>query len=238
VRRNPPSLRLAALSAGLLLGAAAWGQAKTEGEESNGPVKALPTLEDRIPPVSGNLGSNKGRFEIAVGLGASFADPFFNKLQGGLYLGYHFLDTLSVQLHVAGGVNWMSGYAVTCTATSCTGPTSGQLSNAPGDIPFLGSLGLSWAPVYGKLNLFAETVLHFDAYISLGFALIDDTNNSNGFSPGAVVSLGQRYMLNQNHTVALRLEVSDYMYSYSIAAMKESWFAHQFLFDLGVDFLL
>ncbi len=215
----------------LVAAATALGQAKGEGEEAAGQAKALPTLEERIPPVSGNLFEKKGRFEIGLDAVVSLADPFYSKVLGSLYLSYHFGETVSLGLRVAGGYNWVSGAAVTCTSTGCSTPASTSLSGAPGNIPFLGALMLSWAPVYGKLNLLAETVLHFDAYISLGAAYIGDSLAAVPIA--AVVAIGQRYIASQHVTV--KLELSDYMYS---AGGPTPWFNHQLLFSLGVSFFV
>jgi outer membrane beta-barrel protein len=214
-----------------VIAATALAQAKSEGEEAAGPAKALPTLEDRIPPVSGNLFDEKGKFEIGLDAVVSLADPFYSKVLGSLYLSYHFAETVSIGVRLAGGYNWVSGAAVTCTPSGCTTPAPSTLNGAPGNIPFLGALMLQWAPVYGKLNLLAEAVLHFDAYISVGAAYVADSLAS--FPLAAVVAIGQRYIFGPHLTV--KWELSDYMYS---AGSPTPWFNHQLLLSLGVSFFV
>lgn len=197
-------------------------------------TKALRTLEDRIPPVSGRMFAKQGRFEIAPGVAASFADPFFAKYLGSLSLGYHVLESLALTLRGSGGVAIPSGLTAHCPAGVCDVPLESRLPTAPGRISVLASLAASWSPFYGKLNLLAEWVLHFDLYLSAGGALVISTiGSTSANAPGAVVAVGQRVFLNR--WIAVRFEVSDTVYP---AGVTDQRLVHQFLFDLGVSFFL
>ncbi len=204
---------------------------RAEGKEAEGgPAKGLPTLEDRIRPVSGRFFTKAGRFEISLGPSLSFIDGFYNKYFGAAHLGFHFSEKVSAEVRVAGGYSQPAGWVVRCAEGTCNAPDASQLTTAPGNIPFLAAASLSYAPLYGKLNLLAERVLHFDAYVSVGPAFLLTT--SGGY--GAVVSVGQRYMLNR--FIAVRLEVSDF--AYFGGAIGEERLQQQFMFDLGVSFFL
>jgi hypothetical protein len=125
----------------------------------------------------------------------------------------------------------VSGSAVICDPppAGCHQPPADKLAAVPGNFPILGSFALSVSPVYGKLNLLAEQVVHFDLYMSIGAAFI----LVNPATAGGVISVGQRYVLSRS--VALRLEFSDYIYS---AGTPDAFMQHQFMFDLGVSFFL
>jgi outer membrane beta-barrel protein len=73
----------------------------------------------------------------------------------------------------------------------------------------LTSVDLQWAPLYGKIALFAEKVLNFNMYILAGptFLMYGPTNT---FTVGGNVGVGFRFFLNKWLTV--RLEVRDVIY--------------------------
>ena len=85
---------------------------------------------------------------------------------------------------------------------------------------------MSFSPVYGKLNLFAEKVAHIDFSILAGVDLVtsrevlDLNEAAAGVVPGSErnvgghVGLGVRIFFSQ--TFALRAEVKDYIYAVEV----------------------
>ncbi len=197
-------------------------------------VKELPTLEQRIRPVSGRVFGKAGRFELGLGAELSFADAFYSKYFGSITATYHFSEMFAAGLRLSGGLSVISGAAVTCGGDGCQAPTDDQLKTAPGKMPFLAALTVQVAPVYGKINLLAEKVLHFDVYLGLGGGVVSTSvGGASAMAPGGTISVGTRLIFNK--FVALRLEVGDYLY---LAGTPDARLQQQFMADLGVSFFL
>jgi outer membrane beta-barrel protein len=123
----------------------------------------------RIPPVSGQLFRKAGRLEVVAGGALSLNDAFFTKYFGDVEIGYHLTESWSVSLSGAGGLVTRSGSAVRCSPTTgCIDADETMLRQVPGRIRGVTALGVAWAPVYGKLNVLAEKVAHFDLAVLAG----------------------------------------------------------------------
>jgi outer membrane beta-barrel protein len=68
-----------------------------------------------------------------------------------------------------------------------------------------------WAPIYGKLSLAAEAVLHFDTYIAAGVGFV--APNQSDTTMAANLAIGQHYFINR--WVALRLEVREQIFAWA-----------------------
>jgi len=181
----------------------------------------------KIPPVSGQLFRKAGRLEVATAGDLSLNDAFFNKYFGGLSLGYHLTEQLSVAARVSGGFTASSGSAVVCSAsTGCSDATDTMLWQVPGRVRMIAGGEVAWAPVYGKLNVFAEQVAHFDLSLLAGVDAVFHEEvllaadalqlAAAGGTPAAKttvgwhVGIGARVYLKE--WIAARLEVRDVMY--------------------------
>lgn len=182
-------------------------------KDSSGPLK------DRVRPVSGHLFLMNGRFEASPGVGVSLRDAFWQKVSFGVALTYHFNEEIGLGLRAAYNLSLISGAAQICDPESglCSEPLreelttrNGQPANvAYGLMSFLTSLDLQWAPLYGKIALFSESVLNFNMYILAGpaFLLYGPTNTP---TVGGNVGVGFRFFVNKWLTV--RLELRDVIY--------------------------
>jgi outer membrane beta-barrel protein len=207
----------------------------------------------KIPPVSGQLYRKAGRFELTPSGNLSLNDAFFSKYFGGLKLGFHFTEALSLSAHVAAGMTSKTGSAVVCPQNSGCVPASDEMMfQVPGRIRGLAGIEIGWSPIYGKLNAFAERVGHFDLSILLGAdALSHDEVVSitearslaaAGDEPGTTttfgghVGLGARLFLAE--WLALRLEVKDYVYSVEVPNNGGKDLQNQIFTELGLSFFL
>lgn len=180
----------------------------------------------RIPPVSGQLFEKAGRLEVTASGNLSLNDAFFTKYFGGLDLRYHLSDAWSFGAGARGffaGKVTPSGSAVVCSAnTGCSGATDAQLRQVPGRIQGILAGELAWAPVYGKLNILAEKVAHFDLAILAGVDLIshDDVLSRadalGGRTPDTIRAIGYHAGLGAHlfftEAMSLRLAVKDVVY--------------------------
>ena len=237
-----PRRTILAAALAALLGAAAPFAAAAQ---SKGDVFA-----GKIPPVSGQLYRKAGRFEVTPSANLSLNDAFFTKYFGGLKIGYHLTESISAALHGAGGAAVQTSSAVVCSAVGgCVDADEPKLRQVPGRIRWLVGAEAAWSPVYGKLNVLSEQVAHFDLSLLAGPDLIATDEvlarsvALSGASPGTVMSpgghlgLGARVFLAQS--IALRLEVKDYLYAVKVPNMGAGKDLQNQLFaELGLSFFL
>lgn len=223
--------------------------ASTSSDASSGEdVEVIKTtsLEDRIPPVSGRLFYKKHRFELTPGIDVSFGDAFFQKIGIGLKADYHLFDTFSVTAHVLYHFNMTSRAVSVCDVDgNCERPETDALTNVPGKLGLIAGAGISWTPLYGKLSLMAEHVLHFDFGITGGVDGIQykapensEFTGSNKFAFGGHVGL--LFRLAFTNKIALRFELRDYIYSGATVTLGDSTskVENQIMFDIGLSFML
>jgi outer membrane beta-barrel protein len=177
----------------------------------------------KIPPISGQLYQKAGRFEATPSFAMSLNDAFFTKYFGSMQLAYHATEFWSFSLSGATGAALRSGSAVRCTASEgCINASEQELRQVPGRIRVMYAAGAAWAPVYGKLNVVAEQVAHFDLALLAGVDLIqrDDIISSTaagaGVKPGTVSTIGYHVGLGAHlffsEALAARLVVKDVIY--------------------------
>jgi outer membrane beta-barrel protein len=201
----------------------------------------------KIPPVSGQLYRKAGRFEATATGNMSLNDAFFTKYFGGLKLGYHFTESLSAAVHGAGGFATKSGSAVVCASSGCTDANETMLRQVPGRIRWIAGAEVAWAPVYGKLNLLAEQVAHFDVSLLAGPDLVayDEvlSRDAAARSPGMATSFGGHvglgFRLFFTPSIAARVELKDYLYFVEVPnAGPGRDLQNQLFAELGVSFFL
>lgn len=206
----------------------------------------------KIPPVSGQLFRKAGRLELVASGDLSLDDAFFRKYFGGLELGYHFTESWALSLRASGGFATRSGSAVVCAANvGCSNASETMLQQVPGRIRGIAAIGVAWAPVYGKLNVLAEKVAHFDLALLAGGDLVarDEILSradaealalSGGspkleMSPGFHVGLGAHLFLSE--FMAVRLELKDLVYFVKVPnnGPGNDW-QNQLFTEIGLSF--
>lgn len=217
-------LTLAALC---LMAAPAWAQPAEEeaGDVSELEKDASGPLRERIRPVSGHLFQMKQRFELSPTLGVSFRDAFWTKILFGVAATYHFTETVGLSLRGGYTLSLVSSAAQICVSTNsqtgqpagCRPPTREQLTTfngqsanlAYGLMTFLSSIDFQWAPIYGKISLFAEKTVSFNMYLLLGPTVVM-YGPQNAVTGGGNAGVGFRFFLNRWLTV--RAELRDIIY--------------------------
>lgn len=217
------------------------GEGEAEQQKDKGKV---PTLEDRIRPVSGSLFIRKGRSELEPMVGISVNDAFFQKYMFGLKYQYHLSDNLGIELGGAFGISMASGNVNICRPEGCGTPDKSQLKGTPGDIGMIVGLGANWSPLYGKINLMAEKVIHFDTFFMGGLdgiqykqPVLDLTQDpASTFAFGGHIGVGQHFVFNDFS--ALRVELRDYVYQgqRAVNGAYQSHLENQLMLDIGVSF--
>jgi len=238
------SLLLVAAAAAAALGAPGVARAQSKSDIFAG----------KIPSVSGQLYRKAGRLELTAAGDLSLNDAFFNKYFGALAIGWHFNERFSVAARASGGFATRTGSAVVCSpGTGCEEAEDRNLWQVPGRVRMVVGGEVAWAPVYGKLNVLAERVAHFDLSIAAGAdAVFHDEVLSRGeadqlaaaggtpsstVSPGVHVGIGARVFLRE--WIAVRLEVRDLVYRVVVPnAGSGGDTQNQIFAQVGVSFFL
>jgi outer membrane beta-barrel protein len=161
----------------------------------------------------------------------SLNDAFFTKYFGSAKLGYHLTDSWSVAAFASGGAAVQTNSSVLCSsATGCANASDKLLWQVPGHVNAVLGAEVAWTPVYGKLNVLAEQVAHFDLSLFAGPDLVTydevlskadaEVLATTGGTPpsastiGGHFGIGARLFLAQ--WCALRLDVKDLVYAVKV----------------------
>jgi len=116
----------------------------------------------------------QGTLEVEPFLGTQLFQRLTHDQMVGVGLAYNFVDSFALEVRAAYGFTGHTGLADQIEQQLIQrNPGDGDLTTVD-DLSDLWELranaiaGLRWAPVYGKVALFAETPLHFQTYLWLG----------------------------------------------------------------------
>lgn len=222
------------LSLGLVLVARPlWAADDEEGIEEETAVSGSgapeqKTLAERIPSVTRRVFVKKSRLELAPAVGLSLNDPFYDNILVSGRAAYHVTEWLWVE---AGG-EFVGSLKSSVPVTGGGNPERPSY-NRP---KFSAGLDVGFAPIYGKVSLMAEQVIHFDTYLALGVGVVGPMTGATTFAASAAI--GQHYFLNE--WLALRLELRDQAYQMARAPSfsKEKELQNSLSFSLGVSFFV
>lgn len=161
------------------------------------------TLQQRIRAVTRHVFLKEGRFELAPSAGITTNDPFFRRWQLGARASYHINEVFSVDVGGAG---------VLYDEFLDPAPILGQLSTPVTDLAKLygyADAGVTFAPIYGKVALMAEWIIHFDTFLSGGLGATFDSS-SGIVHPALELGVGSRVFLTR--WLCLRTDLRDYVF--------------------------
>jgi outer membrane beta-barrel protein len=246
--RSPKAFATCALL--LIVLAAASARAEDDGKPKVEKVSAaaLPPVSSpqqygtpgSLPPVTAQLFHLSGMNEFQPMVLVSIGDAFWRTVAAGLRFEHHFDERWSVSAHALGGFGIVDAPIDMCGSTACSAPAEGELRAAPGKILFLGGAEVGWAPIYGKLSLFGDATIHFDAYISAGPELVreeiapDTASPATGrWAPGGRASIGERVFL--TNTMMVRVAASELVYAGEVRG--SSSVERKLTFEAGIAWL-
>lgn len=135
-------------------------------------------LGDKVKAVQRKGFLKRGRFEVEPVFALTVNDAFYQKFGGGLRLAYNFHDSFALAIR-----------GVTFRQPEWSSPRSWQPApirtdaTREGKIAFGGQLLSSqiydqvmldgiWSPIYGKVSVLDNHIVHFDLYLAAGFGLV------------------------------------------------------------------
>lgn len=184
--------------------------ADADGEEGSS------KLADRIKAVERKVFLKKGRFELMPYVGMDLNDAFFQHFFVGAAASWHVEDSLALELRGGFAFAEIEKGSVRFTRVA----TGSLLEGAPSLLAHA-ELDAVAAPIYGKLSLFGESILHFDTFLALGGgifvtqreqregeeAVLTEVTNVN---PAVNLGLGMRFFANE--WLVFRVELRNYTY--------------------------
>jgi len=210
-------------------------------------------FENKVEPVSGQLYETVGRFELEPFFALSLNDAFYAKYFGGVRGGYHLSDAWAVSVAFETGFSSQTASTTLCTVNQgCRNPTDSQLWQVPGDIRWIAGAEVAFSPVYGKVNLLASAVVHLDFSLIAGAdwivfqkvlssaeaeaaALAGGSPGTTG-APGIHLGIGSHIFLGRS--LALALQLRDYLYLADIGNLGEQKIQNQLFLELGLSFFI
>lgn len=207
-------------------------------------LEALEAFRQPAPPpraaVENRFFLKEGRFEISPMFGYVPNNPFAVRYSGGAILGYHFSERLSLQAQATyspdSGEGDLKGLTSVLLDQAYNAGAAGRNFQQPLDkVALAATFGIAYAPFYGKINLFGETVLNFDFYGFAGVGMVSKNNYFATYDQAAVaagstdivqlnraptfnevkiapaVGVGQNFFINQMMSVKLDARASFYL---------------------------
>ncbi|MBI3178250.1 MAG: outer membrane beta-barrel domain-containing protein [Deltaproteobacteria bacterium] len=164
---------------------------------------SAPEAQDRIKAVPRKAVLKLHRFELAAFGAASVNDAYYTHLAGSGSILFHLHDAFALGV----GADYLyahpRGTNVDVVRFSLTSvPAVYELPKLFAHVDFF------WTPIYGKVSIFDDAILHFDFYASMGggMAMV----SSDHRMPAVNLGVGQRFFLSD--WIALRWEVRDHLF--------------------------
>lgn len=198
------------------------------------PVSALDeginlTLQDRIKAISRKVFLKANRFELFPALGVTTNDPFYRTWSIDGRAAWHLNDALAIEV----GGAYVPPFFIEKLPTVDLLREQAQLINA--DAKLLGRVdaGITFSPLYGKVAILSDAIIHFDAFAIAGAGAVFDTNQEF-VHPSMDVGAGVRVFLLR--WLVVRADLRDYVYPqdrYAISTLQ-----NLLTLNLGVGFYL
>ncbi len=189
--------------------------------------KETRSLRERIKAVQRRVFLKKGRTEVGPMVFSGLNDPFVQNISAGGLFGYHMTE--GIALEFSGGVSVYQRDLGTLRNVRfakpvCISENGGlpkgcgiALTNIPSQNFFLDG-ALSWAPIYGKMSLFSEAVLHFDTYFLLGAGF---TGTKEGGAVNGVFGIGNRIFLGKWNSLRFEIRSRSYVDKLDVGLSKK-----------------
>jgi outer membrane beta-barrel protein len=160
-------------------------------------------LADRIKAVQRKTFLKKKRVEVFPYFGLDLNDPFFQHFLVGGSVAYHVADSLAIEARGGGVFASLEQGAVKLVRVQ----EGAICEETCPEFKYHADVDVSWAPLYGKISLLGDTILHFDTYLTAGPGIF---GTDAGLAPAVNIGIGQRYFLTD--WLVVRIEVRNYVF--------------------------
>lgn len=171
---------------------AGFGSMPAHAEDEPPGIQALQEFREgpqRRDPVVNRFFLKANRFEISPAIGFIPTNSYVSHVTFGAALNYHFTEQLAVHLFAAGSPSSGSGELKPLTELLLDRATDDEFRQAVDKVSLASTLGVSWSPFYGKINILGETVANFDFFVTGGLGIVLETDKwaieNLSYQPGA-----------------------------------------------------
>ena len=171
------------------------------------------------------------RHEVTLGVGALPADPYFKGLTVGAGYTWNFSPSFAWEVaNFTYSFDFSSHIKQQVLAHAILTP--GQPPSFP-QITWFAATHIVVKPIYGKQALFNTRVVHLEAYLLLGPAVVNQTGPNDRFAVGLDGGVGLRLHLTQ--LTSFRLDAGDLLYVAPHSAKNALRFCAYVAFNLGTE---
>lgn len=163
------------------------------------------TLQDRIKAVSRKTFLKTGRFELTPSAMMTVNDPFYRTIALGGRVAWHVNEAFALEV----GGAYVPPFFIQELEPVDLVREELTLINADNDVVGLADVGVTFSPLYGKVALLGDSIIHFDGFISSGVGVTFD-DGADLFHPTMNIGVGGRIFLNR--WLVIRADVRDYVY--------------------------
>lgn len=163
------------------------------------------TMQDRIKAVARKTFLKTGRFELQPAMMFTVNDPFFRSFAAAGRVSWHINEAFA--LEVGGG--YIPPFFVQKLEPVDLLRKELALINADNTLFALADVGLTFSPLYGKMAIFGDGIIHFDGFASAGLGATFD-NGVDLIHPAMNVGVGGRVFLTR--WLVVRGDLRDYIY--------------------------
>lgn len=164
-------------------------------------AKKVKIREDRIKSIQRKPFLKRHRWELTPLFALSLNDAFYQKMGGGASIAYHVADSLGLELQAVYVGTIQTDMVVFFQQANQALPKVSQLQ-------YYLTANVQWSPLYGKLSLFTDAIVHFDAYLVGGFGM---AQTETGPKFASNIGIGLRYFATS--WLVIKIEVRDLMYT-------------------------
>lgn len=163
------------------------------------------TMQDRIKAVARKTFLKTGRFELEPNMMFTVNDPFIRSFAAGGRVSWHINEAFALEI---GGGYIPPFFAQKLEPVELLRKEL-ALINDDNTLFALADVGVTFSPLYGKMAVFGDGIIHFDGFVSAGVGATFDSG-VDLVHPAMNVGVGGRIFLTR--WLVLRGDLRDYIY--------------------------
>jgi outer membrane beta-barrel protein len=163
------------------------------------------TMQDRIKAVARKTFLKTGRFELEPNMMFTVNDPFIRSFAAGGRVSWHINEAFALEI----GGGYIPPFFVQKLEPVDLLRKELALINADNTLFALADVGVTFSPLYGKMAVFGDGIIHFDGFVSAGVGAAFD-NGADLVHPAMNVGVGGRIFLTR--WLVVRGDLRDYIY--------------------------
>ena len=162
----------------------------------------------------------------------SLGDPYLQRWGGGVRAMYHLREGLSLGLDATAFGTYRTQELVVARTELHANVIE---SRERGSLVAFAAI----APIYGKVALPGDTLVHFETFVDLGMGgALTETDDTSGVRPMLCAGIGQRVFLNEKFAITARVGGNAYAERVLVDAQQQTKLMGFWSLRLGVSYYL